>query len=252
MGTEFSADTNVRPLSSIRDSEPRARRQDHAGPATVTRLAEHRTVGLAPPPVFFASRMVAEGRGTRVVEYCVVDILGAVKLMVTVTWNAEPSRPGTWTPTSPALAAVLLIGQLFRRCRVVVARHLEDETLQPLQTGALDLDLIEMGDILDRHDAGQAASGLDGQIERLRADAARPDNAHGDALLLKACWSLVDAHLRGRRQIPTGFRPLPRTDIPFQPIGWIRTDARALVWWLGAALLIQICVSSALWLLPGG
>ncbi|UAL12353.1 hypothetical protein [Caulobacter segnis] len=210
----------------------------------------HRRGALTPPPVFFAARLVAEGRETKVVEYCVVDILGAVKLMVTVTWSAEPRRPGVWTPTSPALAAVLLIGQLFRRERVVVARYLDDEVLQPLRMGVRDLNLIELGDILERRGPPDGASGLDGQIERLCADPARPDSAHGDALLLKACWRLVDAHLRGRQPAATGFRPAPRIEAPMQAAAGGRTGVRALAWWLGAALLIQICVSSAFWLLP--
>jgi hypothetical protein len=67
---------------------------------------------------------------------------------------------------------------------------------------------------------------------------------------LRACWRLVDAHRRGGAPAAaTSFRPAPR-EIPAQALTRSRPGLRALAWWLGAALLIQICVSSAIWLLP--
>lgn len=214
-------------------------------------VADRRRSALATPPVFFASRLVAQGREARIVEYCVVDILGAVKLMVTVTWTADASRPGAWIPTRAARAAVLLICQLFRGQRVVVARLLDDEAMQPLWTNGADLDVVELRDILERRASSPDAPGLDGRIERLRADLSRPDGAHGDALLLKGCWRLVDAHLRGSPPVVTGFRPGP-SEQPVRPVGPAHGGVLALAWWLGAALLIQICVTGALWLLPIG
>lgn len=207
----------------------------------------HRRGVPARSPVFFASRLVAETQRSKVVEYCVVDAFGAVKLMVMVVWRAESDE---WTPTGSAQAAVQLIGQLFKHERVVVARHLDDEVLQPLRRVGRALDVIDLSDIVDRHGAVPGASGLDGQIERLRAKPARLDTAQGDALLLRACWRLVDAHLRGSAPATAaGFRPEPRAN-PVQTATPDRLGLRGLVWWLGAALLIQICVSSAIWLLP--
>lgn len=213
----------------------------------IARPTDRRRGVPARSPVFFASRLIAETQRSKVVEYCVVDVLGAVKLMVMVVWRAEL---GEWTPTGSALAAVQLIGQLFKHERVVVARHLDDEVLQPLRKAGRALDLVELSDILDRQGAVPGASGLDGQIERLRAKPTRLDNAQGDALLLRACWRLVDAHLRaGAPAAATGFRPMPR-ELPVQTLTPSRFGLRALAWWLGAALLIQICVSGAIWLLP--
>jgi len=201
----------------------------------------------ARPPVFFASRLIAETQRSKVVEYCVVDVFGAVKLMVMVVWRAEL---GEWTPTGSAMAAVQLIGQLFKHERIVVARLLDDEALQPLRRTGRALDLVELADILDRQGSVPGASGLDGQIERLRAKPMRLDNAQGDALLLRACWRVVDAHLRGGASpAATGFRPAPGEN-PVRAAAPSRIGLRSLAWWLGAALLIQVVVSSALWLLP--
>ncbi|MGH1559333.1 hypothetical protein ACRAWD_19965 [Caulobacter segnis] len=138
------------------------------------------------------------------VEYCVVDVLGAVKLMVMVVWRAELERPGVWTPTGSALAAVQLIDQLFGQGRIIVARRLDDEVLQPLRRAGRALDLVELSDILDRHGAVPGAAGLNGQIERLRAKPARLDNAQGDALMLESVLA------PRRRRICVGARRPPR------------------------------------------
>lgn len=195
------------------------------------------TLARPATPVFFASRLVDEDLETKLVEYCAIDSDSAVRLLVTVAWNAEPARPGLWTPTSPALAAVLLIDQLLEQERVVIGHHVEDEVLQPLRLGMRDLDLIEMHDILDRRDLRLSASDLDDEVELLRFDPERPDNAYGDALLLKACWRFAHEHLRPRRSADTP-QPLPRP--PPHP-------SRAL--WLVEVTLVQALAASVLWLL---
>ncbi len=204
---------------------------------TIARRADRQPGPLPATPVFFASRLVDEDPETKVVEYCAIDSANAVRLMVTVAWNAEPARPGRWTPTSPALAAVLLIDQLLEQERVIIDHHVEDEVLQPLRLGMRDLDLIEMHDILDRRDLQLSAPDLDDEVKLLRFDQTRPDNAYGDALLLKACWSFADEHLRDDLFIE---RPGPLPLLPPLPS---RTP------WLVEALLIQALVASVLWLL---
>src|SRR6478752_8197653 len=137
----------------------------------IAHLADYRTSAPLPlSPVFFASRLVAEGRDTKLVEYCATDVFGVVNLMVTVRWNAERAHPGLWTPSTTALAALLLIGQLFESERIVIERLIEDEVLQPLRLGVRNLEVIELGEILARRDLRRNVPDLDDQIALIRFD----------------------------------------------------------------------------------
>lgn len=226
------------------------------GANTITRLADYRTASLAPAPIFFASRLIAEGRHTKVVEYCILDIDGAVKLMVTVTWNAEPLRPGDWTPSSSALAAVLLIGQMFEREVVVVAHDLEDDVLQPLRPGAHDPKFVEMRDVLSRRDLRQRTPDLDDQIALLRYDPARPESAYGDALLLRLYWDFVQGCLGEQAPMTVQSRTVADTTVSAVSRRTARKSVRlnvpAWAWGLGAALVVQLLALGAPWLFPTG
>lgn len=216
----------------------------------IARLARYRTSPLPAMPVFFASRLVAEARRTRVVEYCAIDAFGAVRLMVTVAWSAELARPERWTPSGPALAAVRLIGQLFDRERVVVAHELEDEVMQPLKQGARPFELIEMREVLGRRDLRVLAPDLDDQIELLRFDLARSNSAYGDALFLRGCWNFADGRLRRSVLAPParpGLEPLATRPVSPAPVTSMPTPA--WTWWL-AAILVQVFAWGALRLLP--
>lgn len=221
--------------------------------STITRLDDYRNSPLPEAPLFFASRLIAEGRHTKVVEYCVVDRDGAVKLMVTVTWNAEPLHPGVWTPTSAALAAVLLIGQMFDSQVVVVAHDLEDEVLQPLPPGMKGNSFIEMRDLLSRKDLRARVSDLDDQIALLRYDPARPQSAYGDALLLRIYWGFVQAHLGETSPITAQSKLMPATTLaalPRAPMRPAQLGVPAWAWGLGAAIIVQLLALSAPWLFP--
>ncbi len=222
---------------------------------TITRLDDYRSSPLPDAPIFFASRLIAEGRHTKLVEYCVIDMDGVVKLMVTVTWNAEALHPGLWTPTSAALAAVLLIGQMFDSQVVVVAHDLEDEVLQPLPPGMKGPRFIEMRDMLSRKDLRARVSDLDDQIALLRYDPARPESAYGDALLLRIYWGFIQTHLGEASLITAQSKPAPATTlsglarIPTRPV---RLGVPAWAWGLGAAIIVQILALGAPWLFPSG
>ncbi|MDG2523334.1 hypothetical protein P7B02_17530 [Caulobacter segnis] len=222
---------------------------------TITRLADHRPGALPAAPVFFASRLVCEDWQEKVVEYCALDSQGEVKLQVSVTWNAEPLHPGLWTPTASALAAVLLIGQLFDHERVVVAHLLDDEALQPLRVEAREVEIIEMRELLGRRDLRKGTPDLEDQIAMLRFDPGRPDNAYGDALLLKTCWAFVEARLRKAPALLSP-PPPPGASSPLSPGQALSLPHRMHVpgwfWGLGAAIAVQLLALSAPWLFPGG
>jgi hypothetical protein len=212
----------------------------------IAHLVDYRANAALPEaPIFFASRLVAEKRETKIVEYCALDVFGAVKLLVTVQWSAEPAHPGLWAPSTAALAALLLIGQLFEGERVVIENQTEDEVLHPLHLGAQNPEVLELRDILARRDLRRVASDLEDQIALLRFDPSRPDSAYGDALLLKACWAFVDDRLRpGLATTPSRSRFVPASPAPMEPA------FPAWAWWLGVAVFVQTLAFSAQWIFP--
>ncbi|WP_269713971.1 hypothetical protein [Caulobacter sp. NIBR2454] len=222
--------------------------------STITHLADHRDSPLPEAPTFFASRVVSEDRQTRLVEYCAMDMAGGVKLMVTVGWNADPLHPGVWTPTSSALAAVLLIDQVLDHERVVVAHQLDDEVMQPFRPEARDLELIEMRELLGRRDLRFSAPDLDDQIALLRFDPTRPNSAYGDAMLLKTCWTFIDGHLRKGPPIMGATRPAPMATLSSSSTIAMprRTQVPGWFWGLGAAIAFQILALTAPWVFSGG
>jgi hypothetical protein len=212
----------------------------------VAHLADYRADSIPPQaPVFFASRLVAERRETKVVEYCAMDVFGAVKLLVTVQWSAEPAHPGLWTPSTAALAALLLIGQLFEGERVVIESQSEDEVLHPLRLGVKNPEVVELREILARRVPRRDARDLEDQIALLRFDPSRPNSAYGDALLLKACWTFVDNRLR-----PGSATAQPRAQITPVPVAPMEPALPAWAWWLGVAVFVQTLAFSAQWIFP--
>jgi hypothetical protein len=220
---------------------------------TIARLADYRASDLPEAPVFFASRLVVEDRETKIVEYCAIDRLGAVRLMVTVTWNAEPLHPGLWTPSSAALAAMLLIGQLLDNEQVVVAHLLEDELMQPLRPDAREGELIEMRELLGRRDLRARVPDLDDQMAMLRFDPSRPDSALGDAQLLHASWNFVAGSLR-REHPSAALPPIPMPAAALRPAIVLpnRMHVPGWFWGVGAAIAVQLLALSAPWLFPHG
>ncbi|WP_369062457.1 hypothetical protein ABOZ73_09240 [Caulobacter sp. 73W] len=219
----------------------------------VTRPDVRRNHASPRPPVFFASRLIAEGRHTKVVEYCVVDADGGVQLLTPVTWSAETLRPDVWIPTSAARTAVRLLGQMCDAEVVVVAHDLEDEVLQPLRLGKKGRRFVEMRDVLSRGDLRDRVSDLDDQISLLRYDRGRPDSAFGDALLLRQYWDFVMIHL-GETSPLEGLEPARATELSAVS----RAPARrahstpAWVWGFIGAIIVQILALAALWMLPQG
>lgn len=222
---------------------------------TVTRPDVSRNHASPRPPVFFASRLIAEGRHTKVVEYCVVDVDGGAQLLTPVTWSAETLRPDVWIPTSAARAAVRMLGQLCDAAVVVVAHDLEDEVLQPLRPGKRGCSFVEMRDLLSRSDLRARVSDLDDQISLLRYDRGRPDSASGDALLLRQYWEFINLHLGGTSPLEGRLEPARATDLSAVP----RPQARpaqlstpAWVWGLVGAIIVQLLALIALWVLHHG
>lgn len=222
---------------------------------TATRPDASRNHASSRSPVFFASRLIAEGRHTKVVEYCVVGVDGGVQLLTPVTWSAETLRPDVWIPTSAARAAVRLLGQMCDAQVVMVAHDLEDEVLQPLRPGKQGRGFVEMRDLLSRSELRARVSDLDDQISLLRYDRRRPDSASGDALLLKQYWDFVNVHLGEASPLETRLEPAPAAElsaVACAPARPAQLGAPAWVWGLVGAIIVQLLALAALWMLPQG